>query len=227
MRLLSYASPEDWLAAALECFVSAALAARAEGRSRVDFCLAGGSTPAPLYRALAASAELGQAAQGLGIGLWLGDERELPPDHAERNGRLVSEAFGSAPWPHELHLWPPVPAAEAALAYASEIVVAMGRAPVFDLALLGLGEDGHTASLFPGDPILGVRDALAWPSLAPSEPRRRMSLTYPALAASRAIRFFVRGPGKASLVQALAQGEGDYPAYGLDGEASSILFCPN
>lgn len=225
MRLETFATQEAWLEAGLKAFVAAARLALREGRGRVDFCLAGGTTPAPLYRALAESADIAQALRGLEVGLWLGDEREVPADHAERNGRLVAEAFGQAPWPHSLHLWPSGPAADAASAYATEIVSCFQGPPVFDLALLGLGEDGHTASLFPGDPILAATEALALPSLAPSEPRRRMSLTLQSLKPSRAIAFLVRGPGKQAVVEGLAREDPSYPASALAGPQTRILYC--
>lgn len=225
MRLTTFDTQDAWLGAGLAAFVAAARLARDKKQGRLDICLAGGTSPAPLYRALAASEEFAQALQGLELGLWLGDEREVPEDHAERNGRLVAEAFGQASWPHSLHLWPPGPAAGAATAYATELADSFQGPPVFDLALLGLGEDGHTASLFPGDSILSARQVLALPSLAPSEPRRRMSLTLGCLQASRAIAFWVRGQGKKAIVEALAREDPGLPASALAGAQTRILYC--
>lgn len=225
MRLETFSAEGPWLDAALGCFISAAGRARFEGRPAVEFCLAGGTTPAPLYRILAEDPRVADAFRGLEVGLWLGDEREVPQGHGERNGRLVSEAFEAAAWGHKLHLWPEGPASDAAKSYGDELSACLGRDGRFDLALLGLGEDGHTASLFPGDPILDMEDALAWPSLAASEPRRRMSLTFPVLRASGAIRFLARGQGKRGVVEDLAKGEARYPASRLDGEATVILYC--
>ncbi len=250
MRLLRFSSEVDWIEAAVRDFIAAALAAKESGRPSCHFCLAGGATPAPLYRRLAGLDSVTRAFDGLAIGLWLGDERAVDADSPARNGLLIASCFQGAAWRPEIHLWPDpgdadsgldhtsspaavAAAAEAAaLAYARELAGLLGPRPVFDLALLGLGGDGHTASLFPGDPILELGAdplsglaILASRSTSPVVPRERMSLSLAALRPSRSLRFFARGGDKLGLVLALAAGSQDYPAGLLASERCAILYC--
>ena len=105
------------------------------------------------------------------VHLWLGDERCVPADHPESNQRMIDESLlpslRAAERPHLHPVRGELEPEDAAWLYGSEIVRAMGERPVFDLVLLGLGPDGHTASLFPGHPeaeagaapVIAVRDA--------------------------------------------------------------------
>ena len=153
---------------------------------------------------------------------FFGDDRVVPWDHADSNVRMVREAFGhGAPIPAtHLHVIPTDLGPEAAAeAYARTLLDFHGAErldparPLFDCVLLGLGEDGHTASLFPGTPALAETTALAAPvpeaGLAPFVPR--VTLTYPALASSALVLFLVSGAGKAEALRRLAAGE-DLPA---------------
>jgi 6-phosphogluconolactonase len=229
VRLVSFPDTEPWIDAVLGQ-LEAAVKARADaGRSRpLHICLGGGTTPESVYRAMAA-----WKIRGVPIELWLGDERAVAPDDEAWNGRLVRSCFASCDWepaPH-LRLWPelgrgagPDEARAACALYAAELVAATGSRPAFDLALLGLGADGHTASLFPGEPILGEERLFATTSTAPSAPRLRMSHTNPALAGARSVRFLVRGPGKLDIVRRLEGGE-DLPASRIGVADTAILYC--
>jgi 6-phosphogluconolactonase len=247
MNVFRFRREGDWLNAAISEFISAARLARYAGRMSCHFCLAGGSTPVGLYRRLAASPEVAEAFLGLGVELWLGDERVVAWDDGARNGNMVESIFASAPWRPFIHLWPELPAPPdsdcpptlagpgkkaceaAAAAYACELESVLGSSPAFDLSLLGLGADGHTASLFPGDSILAETRLLASTSTAPTSPQIRLSLTYPALAHSRNLRFFVRGKDKLAVVDALGglasigHDPVGLPAAHLDGP-STVLF---
>jgi len=228
MRVFSFDDEASWIEAASGELVQAAARARLEGRGDLQLCLAGGATPAALYAALARPGPAASALRGLSVELWLGDERAVPPEDPERNGAMAARAFSGAAWDPEplLRPWPAGPAAEAAAAYAALLLERLGPRPAFDLAFLGLGADGHTASLFPGQAILGEESALAAASLAPSPPRERMSLTYPALLGSRRIRFLARGAAKAAVVAALEREEPALPASRLARSAdAAVLYC--
>ncbi|ACA20959.1 6-phosphogluconolactonase [Methylobacterium sp. 4-46] len=192
--------------------------AAAPGTCRV--ALAGGSTPRRLYGLLAGPDFRTRLPWGR-IHWFFGDERVGPAPEAGSNRRMVEEAFGpdSPLPPGHLHPIPTGPSPEAAAeAYADRLRAAYGGAvldparPLFDLVLLGLGEDGHTASLFPGKPELAAEAwvvAVPEAGLAPFVPR--VSLTFPALASARLVLVLVTGEGKRAPLARLAAGE-DLPA---------------
>ena len=170
-------------------------AATRAGRKDFHAGLAGGSTPLPLYRALAVSPFL-RDLEGLEIHLWVGDERDVPVESPLRNGAAIAKAFapalgGEGAWarPPVLHLWPGADRQASASLYAKELISCLGESGAFDLSILGMGSDGHTAGLFP--PLLDRRNlGAAEPSVvltqAPSEPTRRMSLSADFLSRSEA-----------------------------------------
>jgi 6-phosphogluconolactonase len=172
---------------------------------RFAVCLAGGSTPRRVYELLA-SAERERFPWNRAH-WFFGDERFVPHDHPDSNYRMVRAAlFDAAPVPAgNVHPMPTAgEPAQAAQAYANELHDFYGAAaldpqrPLFDVVLLGLGEDGHTASLFPGTTALQERQRWVVDVLNPkSEPR--ITLTYPALASTRALAFLVAGANKRNL----------------------------
>jgi 6-phosphogluconolactonase len=179
-------------AGALVAELAAALCAEAESaiaaRGVFHLVLAGGTTPLALYRALAAR-QAGDARWQV----WYGDERCLPADHPERNSQMIEAAWLSASRiPPENRR--PIPAErgphDAAAVYAEWLA---GVAD-FDVVLLGMGEDGHTASLFPGHPLDGA-DVLAVHD-APKPPPERVSLSAARLSRSQRVWFVVTGAGK-------------------------------
>ncbi len=154
--------------------------------------LAGGSTPRRIYRALAQSAP-----DWANWHVWFGDERCLPPHDPERNSRMAADAWlDQVPIPPvQIH---PIPAELGPVAAANGYAQVLAGLGDFDLVLLGLGEDGHTASLFPGHEwgteatapaVLAVFDA-------PKPPAERVSLSARRLAAARQVLFIVSGTGK-------------------------------
>ena len=152
--------------------------------------LAGGSTPRRAYE-LAAELEPDWSR----VDIWLGDERCVSPDDERSNLRLVRETLlarlDRQPTLHPVHT--ELDAVDAAATYDEAL-----RGVVLELALLGLGDDGHTASLFPGSPALDERDRLAVsadPGLAPWV--GRVTMTLPMLLAARQIVFLVVGNAKA------------------------------
>jgi 6-phosphogluconolactonase len=194
---------------------------RAEAASG-DFtlCLSGGSTPRPLYEALAVPPLLERFPWGR-TQFFFGDERFVPPDDAASNARMVTAAmFSRAPVPPEnVHPIPTVGVTpdEAAAQYERALRALHGQhaptreRPLFDVCLLGVGDDGHTASLLPGDAVLGVRDH--WVGVvAQGRPQTRVTLTYPALESSRVVVFLVQGEGKRAILDRLLCGDDTVPA---------------
>jgi 6-phosphogluconolactonase len=169
--------------------------------SRGHLVLAGGSTPRGSYQRAAS-----QAGAWDGATVWFGDERCVPPDDERSNYRMVKEALLNALGSRasvDVHRMPGELGAEAA-AQAYERELRDARRPPFDLVLLGIGPDGHTASLFPDQPSLDERARLVVgvpeAGLEPFVPR--VSLTLPALAGAARIVFLVSGAGKADAVAA-------------------------
>jgi 6-phosphogluconolactonase len=197
-----------WVAAGVEVVAAAAREAVAE-RGRFSLVLAGGSTPAPLYEALSLppwAARLPWAATHL---FW-GDERCAPPADPRSNlGACRPWLARLAPLglaPEQIHriAGEVTPPARAARLYEQELRgFFAGAPPVFDLILLGLGADGHVASLFPASPALAEDEAWAVATTPPPgiEPAvARVSLTLPLINAARQVVFLVTGAAKTAAV---------------------------
>ena len=193
----------------------AALAA--QGSFRVS--LSGGSTPKTLY-GLLASDEFRDRFPWQLVSWYWGDERFVPYDHPESNLRMTREAMlAKAPVPREnIH---PIPTdgtpEDAARRYERTLQQTYGAAtldpyrPLFDVTLLGLGPDGHTASLLPGEPALD--DRKRWvAAVAHGRPEVRITMTYPALESSRRVAFLVAGEEKAAIFTAIRKGGSQVPA---------------
>ena len=192
-------------------------AAQTEGRFAI--ALSGGSTPKHLYEILSQHPHRDRF-PWLRTHLFWGDERFVPHDHPDSNYRMVQEALiMRVPIPSEnVH---PVPIQgspqDAARAYEATLRSFYGTAeldpgrPLFDVVLLGIGADGHTASLFPGDPVLDERQA--WVSaVVGAKPEPRITLTYPALASSRTLAFLVTGEEKRAIAARVRSGDTELPA---------------
>ncbi len=188
---------------------SEAIAAR--GVFRV--ALSGGSTPRALYERLAGE----QSVDWAHVHLFFGDERHVPPDHPDSNYRMVKEALLSrAPIPdanvHRIRT-ELQDAAEAANDYERAVRSAFGLAqgawPRFDLVLLGMGPDGHTASLFPDTPVLHERSRIASAVWVVPMQTWRVTLTPPVLNQARAVLFLVSGAEKAETLRAVLEGPAD------------------
>jgi 6-phosphogluconolactonase len=198
-----------------EWMTAAALAAT--GPFRVS--LSGGSTPKALYGLLASDAFRGRFPWPRVSWYW-GDERFVPHDHPESNYRMTREAMLSkAPVPPEnIH---PVPTDgtpdEAARHYERTLQAAYGATvldparPLFDITLLGLGPDGHTASLLPGEPVLEERKRWV-AAVSHGRPEIRITMTYPPIESSRYVAFLVAGKEKAEILGAIRAGGSQLPA---------------
>jgi len=197
--------------------------ARAAVAARGHFLLAvsGGKTPWVLLRALASEAVPWEHVHVVQV-----DERVAPEGHPDRNLTHLRETLlEHAPLrPGQIHAMPvEAPDLEAAAArYARTLHEIAGEPPVLDLALLGLGTDGHTASLVPGDPVLKVADRDV-AITAVYQGRRRMTLTYPMLDRSRNILWVVTGAEKVPMLKRLQDGDASIPAGRIRRDPARIL----
>jgi 6-phosphogluconolactonase len=178
-------------------------------RGRFVLAVSGGHTPWQMLRALADQALPWDAVYVAQV-----DERVAPAGDPDRNLTHLRESLWGSPLPPDRILAMPVedPDLEAAAGrFAAALERVAGAPAVLDLAHLGLGPDGHTASLVPGDPVLDVTDtdvALT----GPYQGRRRMTLTYPILNRSRSVLWLLTGAGKAEMLLRLRDGDRTIPA---------------
>ena len=174
--------------------------------------LSGGSTPQALFRLLAGEPWRSRVPWHAVDFFW-GDERLVPFDDAESNfGTARRLLFGPIRFDEEgLHPIPADRGEAAAAAYEEELKAYFGGLPDFDLLFLGLGPDGHTASLFPGSPALSESSRWTAAVTAPKPPPRRVTLTYPVLNAAKRAVFLVAGADKAPALRRVLEGA-DLPA---------------
>jgi 6-phosphogluconolactonase len=208
-----YEDAQELAAAAAEAFVERAQ--QAIGRSgRFAVALAGGSTPKLTYEVLAA--EHGGALDWGGVHVFFGDERTVSPDHEDSNYRMAREALlDHVPVGSIFRMRGEMDPTEAAASYEEELRGFFGEEPRFDLILCGLGEDGHTLSLFPKTPALDVTDRWVVDNPVPKLDATRLTLTVPAANAAHSVDFLVSGEGKAEALREILEGDPDphlYPA---------------
>jgi 6-phosphogluconolactonase len=216
------ATPEEAAQVACKRMRSAIDQAMAS-RGVAHIALAGGTTPRRTYELLA-----GEIDDWSGVEIWFGDERAVGPDDPESNYRMVQEtllAGGSGPNVHRIEgERGPESAAAAYAELLAERVPTEDGIPVIDLALQGLGPDGHTASLFPGNPVVRADGICVAVHEAPKPPPDRITLTVPALRAARAIVFLVTGGEKADAVRELLAGpDPTIPSSLLTGERTEVI----
>jgi 6-phosphogluconolactonase len=183
-------------------------------------CLSGGSTPAATYELLATRFHLSVDWKELQF-FW-GDERCVPPDNPESNFAMANRTMLSKLGlrDEQIHrMRGEDPPSAAALAYEQELRqhfgVGEGEFPRFDLIMLGLGDNRHTASLFPGDSAIHETQRLVVAVEVDAEPRRRLTLTPPVINNAQRVMFLVAGQGKAAAVKDVLEGPRDadkYPA---------------
>lgn len=193
-------------------------------RGRFLVALSGGTTPRPVYERLARE-PYGDVLGWKGTSIYFGDERMVPCDSSESNYRMACVALldrvDIPPW--NVHrIEGEIVVAEAAQRYDDDLrrLAADQQCPVprFDLILLGLGPDGHTASLFPGtDALENVEDRAAPVSLPDSSQglehaRDRVTMTYPVINAARHVVFLVAGNDKGAALARVQEGDGSAPA---------------
>jgi 6-phosphogluconolactonase len=201
--------------------IAAAAREAIEARGRFLFAVSGGHTPWVMLRALAAAQIPWPAVRVFQV-----DERVAPAGDADRNLTHLKESLlDHAPLDPEQILAMPVEAEDldaAAAEYAQTLQRECGSPAVLDLVHLGLGPDGHTASLVPGDPVLKVRDKDVAVT-GPYQGRRRITLTYPAINRARQVLWVVTGAEKVQMLQRLLHGDADIPAGRVNREKALVL----
>lgn len=234
-RVQVFADPAAVARAAAEEFTRrAAVAVRARGRFTV--ALAGGSTPKALYGLLATEPAFRDRVPWGQTHLFYGDERHVGPHDKDSNYRMSREAMLDRLCPDPLpagnvHRVPAEnpDAGAAAAEYAATLEGFFGGLPRFDLVLLGMGPDGHTASLFPGTTGLREMDRLVVAAWVDKLSTYRITFSPPLLRAAAAVLFLVGGADKAPALRAVLEGppESDrYPSQGItahDGETIWLL----
>lgn len=207
-RILVVDNPVETAAA---IFSSAAIDAIAR-RGRFVVALSGGSTPKKLFERLAASPYREAVEWRKIIFLW-GDERTVPPDHADSNFAMAKRALLdplSIPLANILRMEAERPdLAKAASDYEGKLRTLLresGAEGRIDLVLLGMGADGHTASLFPGTQALSETAKWVVANEVPQHQTWRMTLTYPAINAARQVLFLVTGSDKAAALKEVLNG---------------------
>ena len=196
-----------------------------QGVARV--ALSGGSTPKRVYPLLLEPARR-DAIDWSAVEFFWGDERAVPPDHPESNFGVAYVMLISQLPNVRSDRVRRMPAESsdldaAALAYETDLRLAFGVRgdvpPAFDLLWLGMGSDGHTASLFPGSPALDETERWVVPSWAPALEEWRMTLTFTVLNAARETIFVVSGADKADALARVRSGDPDLPAARVSGPA--------
>ncbi len=201
----------DAVARAGATFVAQRAREAVAARGSFHFAVSGGHTPWEMFAELASETVPWES-----VVIYQVDERVAPPDDPDRNLAHLRKALGPAPAQVR-----PMPVEEpdlekAAAAYGSSLP------QHFDLVHLGLGPDGHTASLIPGDPVLSVTDRLV-AITQPYQDRVRMTLTYPALARASQLLWLITGSDKKEALTKLLAGDTSIPAGRVEATASLVM----
>ncbi|MBI3820771.1 MAG: 6-phosphogluconolactonase [Planctomycetes bacterium] len=202
-------------------------------RGRACVALAGGSTPRAAYESLAGGGFMDAIAFS-NIHFFFGDERAVPPADADSNYKMALDAMLiklRVPMQQIHRMEADAPDIEgAANRYESNIRSIVGASPAFDLILLGMGPDGHTASLFPGSPALAESSRLVAPAFGGPKPMARLSFTFPLINTARNVVITATGEAKSAALRRVFSGSADdlpvarvAPA---DGNMTWILDAP-
>lgn len=210
-RIRVFASVDELNDNVVDLFIDCARTSMAES-GRFTVALAGGSTPQPVYARLATDPFKDQVDWSR-VHLFWGDERYVPSDDEQSNYRMVREALMDRvpiPSDHVHRVRTEQALQDAARSYENEMRHLFPvELPRFDLILLGMGEDGHTASLFPHS--MGLSESTRWfiANTIPGTNQERLTLTFPAINAARCVVVLVRGKSKADMVAAVLHGPQD------------------
>jgi len=184
-------------------------------RGLFRFCLSGGRTPAAVYAEVAKRAGEIPWQQ---VQITFGDERCVPPDHPDSNFNMAGALLNHIPIPagNVFRLRGEIDPEAAAAEYEAKLAAVAARFSEeryrHDLLLLGMGEDGHTASLFPGAESLNETKRNLLPVIGPKPPPQRVTFTLPLINASRRVCFLVTRKGKEAVLDGVLKGEQQYPS---------------
>jgi 6-phosphogluconolactonase len=227
VNLLLFETPEELAEASARDF-AARTQETIDERGRFAVALAGGSTPKATYEVLAR--DYANELDWSRVHVFFGDERTVPPDHEDSNYRMAYETLLSHVPVGSVHrMRGELPPDEAAAAYEEELRAFFGQVdiPGLDLILCGLGEDGHTLSLFPETAALDVNDRWVVANPVLKLGTTRLTLTIPVLNASRAVTFLVAGESKAEALKEVLEGDADpraYPAKHVRPESGDLTW---
>jgi len=203
--------------------------AAANARGRFTLALSGGTTPRALYKQMAAGPRLPWDR----MVFCFGDERTVPPDHPESNSGMARETFTGMAFVDQSSVYRikgELPPAEAAADYEQtlrKLFPGTTTFPSFDLVLLGLGPDGHTASLFPHSPALAERSRWVVDNWVEKLRTHRITLTFPVLNAAAEVLFLVTGDDKAWALRERLRGKSplaEIPARGIAPTSGRLTF---
>lgn len=189
-------------------------------RGRASLVLAGGMTPGGVYRQLSIPPRVDDLDWSK-VWMYWGDERFVPHSDGRSNFKMVQETLLSQLGersPKVLPVDTSLSSVEEAAAAYGELIcreekLSPGQLPVFDLVLLGIGEDGHTASLFPGSPLIQRTGGICFSDNHPSDGSQRVTLSVDAILAARRIAYLVKGESKADIVREVLEGAGNVDQY--------------
>ena len=205
----------DFASDAARLILEQARAAIAE-RGTFRIALAGGETPAGIY---AKMAEFAADLPWQRVQFTFGDERCVAPSDAQSNFRMAKQSLFDRAGIAEGNVFRvrcELPPEEAALEYEGKLAAFASRLNearyVHDLVLLGLGPDGHTASLFPGSPALDEVERNVIPTIGPKPPPQRITMTFPLINAARRVFFLVNDPAKQPVIDDILAGRNGHPA---------------
>jgi 6-phosphogluconolactonase len=217
-REVRVVADEAALHAAAAAEIAMALAAAVDARGTASLVLSGGSTPRGVYAALVQGATLPAPIPWSKTHVFWGDERHVPPDHPDSNFRMAHEALlAHVPVRHDFvhriaaELADPAAAAARYARQVRDVVDPAGGTPRFDVVLLGLGADGHVASLFPDSAALAPDAPLVAAPFVEAMRAYRLTMTLPLLNAARVVIGLVSGAGKAAAVRDVLQPRPETP----------------
>lgn len=227
MEVKVFNDPAEVARAAAQHFVEQSHRALAESNG-FAVALSGGSTPKLLYELLASPQEpFREQISWRNTYFFFTDERHVPPDHPESNYRMAHEAMlAHVPKTNVYRIPAEKPAAEAAKAYEDALIETFSENPPdFDLILLGLGEDGHTASLFPHSPALKETERLVVAPWVEKLNTYRITLTLPVLNNGKSVVFLVTGAQKANVLKEVLNTDFErYPAQAVRPIRGDLLW---